>query len=70
MKTIKFRTKKFYLSDKKVNLDDYEKHWKELTDYQKNLICIYNVNFDYEKYWNELTENQKKLLYCNVVIKE
>ncbi len=58
----KFRTKKFYLSDKKVNLDDYEKHWGELTEKQKDLICIYNKDFDYEKYWSELTKYQKNYI--------
>ena len=59
----KFRCETFTII-KEVYLE-YEKYWNELTEDQKDLVCIYNKNFEYEKYWNELTEYQKNLVCIN-----
>ena len=47
---------------KEIQNFDYEKHWNELDNDQKDLVCMYNQNFDYKKYWNRLTEFQKELI--------
>ena len=68
----KFRCLKFYLTNEEVFLDyikNYEKYWNELTEDQKERICIHNINFNYEKYWNELTEYQKNYACRSTVIK-
>ena len=65
----KFRCLKFYMTDKVVYdtynkswFKDYKEEWNELTEDQKDCICINNFNFNIYKYWNKLTEYQKDLV--------
>ena len=61
----KFRCQIFYLGEE-IDLMEY---WPELTESQKNLICMNNENFDIDKYWPELTEDQKRNLCKKAVLK-